>query len=96
MSDLDLLLSAPLEDAVDMGFSAHVMMKVADMRLRQAKIEAALSLAGVVLLFMIAALTPIGPALGKVGVVLAGTPAIWLGAILLVLSSVVYVRVRAA
>ena len=95
-SGLDTLLSTPLEEAVDMGFSAHVMTRVADIRLEQAKREAILSLAMVALLILVAALTPAGPALTRVAEVIAGTPAVWLGAFMLGVSTLVYSRVRTA
>lgn len=97
MSDaLDALLSTPLEEPADNGFSARIMMGVADMRLRQARREAALSLVVVTLLVLIGALTPVGQALGQVAQVLAGTPAVWFGCFVLAVSSVVYTRVRTA
>lgn len=95
-NDLDALLGASLEEPVDMGFSARVMTEVADLRLAQAKREAILSLVAVALLVLIAALTPLGPAFGKVAEVLAGTPQLWFGAFLLLVSGVVYTRIRTA
>jgi hypothetical protein len=94
--DLDLLLAAPLEEPVDLGFSTHVMTRVADIRLKQAKREAVLSLAAVALLILVAMLTPAGPALVRVAEVIAGTPAVWLGAFMLGASAFVYNRVRTA
>jgi len=93
---LDTLLATPLEEPADIGFSAHVMANVADIRLREAKREAVLSLVAVGLLILVAALTPVGPAMGKVAEVLAGTPQVWLGAFVLLISSVIYTRVRTA
>ena len=95
-NDLDALLATPLEQPVDMGFSAHVMTHVADLRLQQAKREAILSLVAVALLILVAALTPAGPALTRVAEVIAGTPAVWLGAFMLGVSAFVYSRVRTA
>jgi hypothetical protein len=94
--DLDLLLAAPLEEPVDLGFSSRVMTRIADIRLKQAKREAVLSLAAVALLILVAMLTPAGPALVRVAEVIAGTPAVWLGAFMLGASAFVYNRVRTA
>jgi hypothetical protein len=94
--DLDLLLAATLEEPVDMGFSTRVMTRIADIRLKQAKREAVLSLAAVALLILVAMLTPAGPALTRVAEVIAGTPAVWLGAVMLGVSAFVYNRVRTA
>jgi hypothetical protein len=97
MSDgLDALLFAPLEEPVDMGFSARIMAGVADMRLKQAKREAILSLLAVALLILVAVLTPAGPALARIAEVIAGTPAVWLGAFMLGASAFVYSRIRTA
>ncbi len=93
---LDALLAAPLEESIDMGFSAHIMNHIADIRLAQAKREAILSLVAVALLILVAALTPAGPALTRVAEVVAGTPAVWLGAFMLGASAFVYSRVRTA
>lgn len=95
-NDLDALLATPLEESVDMGFSAHVTRQIADMRLAQAKREAILSLIAVALLILVAALTPAGPALTQVAEVIARTPAVWLGAFMLGASAFVYSRVRTA
>jgi hypothetical protein len=92
--DLDVLLAAPLEEPVDMGFSTNVLTRVADIRLQQAKREAVLSLVAVALLILVAALTPAGPALTRVAEVIAGTPAVWLGLFMLGASALVYSRVR--
>jgi hypothetical protein len=95
-NDLDVLLAAPLEELSDMGFSAHIMTRVADIRLKQAKREAILSLIAVALLILVAMLTPAGPALARVAEVIAGTPAVWLGAFMLGAAAFVYNRVRTA
>lgn len=93
---LDALLSTPLEEPADMGFSVQVMTRVADLRLREAKREAVLSLVAVALLLLVAVLTPAGPALTRVAEVVAGTPAVWLGFLMLGASALVYSRVRAS
>jgi hypothetical protein len=93
---LDALLASPLEESADMGFSARVMTRVADIRLKQARREAILSLAAVALFILVALLTPAGPALTRIAEVIAGTPAVWLGAFMLGASAFVYNRVRTA
>jgi len=96
MSDaLDTHLSMPLEEPADMGFSARVMNAIADQRLRQAKREAILSLIAVALALLVAALSPVGPALAQVAEILAGTPAVWLAAFMILGSGVLYSRIRA-
>ncbi|HEY1709793.1 MAG TPA: hypothetical protein VGG10_16105 [Rhizomicrobium sp.] len=93
-TDLDLLLSMPLEEMADFGFSARVAAEVGEIRLARARRETVLALVAVVLLSFVMAASPAGHAVSRVAEVVASTPAVWLGLLMTALSSAVYVRVR--
>ncbi len=96
MSDtLDTLLTSPLDEPADNGFSARVMATVVELRLHQARREAVLSLVVVALLVAIGLASPVGAEITHVAELLVATPAFWLGGLMLALSGVVYGRVRA-
>jgi hypothetical protein len=93
-NDLDLMLSVPLEDTPDFGFSARIVARVTEMRLAAARRETVLALGAVILLFLVMALSPAGHAVSQVAEVVATTPAVWLGLLMTALSGAVYVRIR--
>jgi hypothetical protein len=95
MSDLDLLLSARLEEPADMGFSSRVMIGVAELRLAQARRQAGLSLVIVALVLAIGLTTPVGTEIARAAQVLIATPAVWIGILTVMLSTLVWREVAA-
>jgi len=95
VSDLDLLLSTPLEETADMGFSSKVMIGVAELRLAQARRQAVLSLVVVALVLVIGLFTPVGAEIARAAQTVIATPAVWVGFLTLMLSTLVWREVAA-
>lgn len=86
MSDpLDTLLSRPLDEVADAGFSASVVARVTALRIRRARIEAAVLLCALAALLAVLPFTSLGRALEKMGTALANssTMALMLGALVI-------------
>ena len=88
--DLDTLLSRPLADIPDNGFSRAVLQRASSLRLRETRlIYAAYAASALICLFALGA-TPLGDAIIRAADVLSGTTG--LGAFLLTALSIVWIR----
>ena len=83
---LDTLLSHPLDEVADAGFSATVVAHVTARKIRRARIEAAMLLVGLALLLISLPFTAFGQKVEQMGMSLANSSTFALTLATLVLS----------